>query len=90
MAEDNNKPTTRLGDIPSKIRIRTPEEIAAIRQRDSESQSLIGGKDSTWAGSFLGNVVEGAASVVASPFKAMDRALAAAAGTAAVCTARCC
>ena len=42
---------------------------------------MIGGKDSSWAGSFLGNVVEGAASVVASPFKAIDRALAAAAGT---------
>ena len=81
MAEDNNNPTTRLGDIPSKIRIRTPEEIAAARQQGSRSQSLIGGKDSSWAGSFLGNVVEGAASVVASPFKAMDRALAAAAGT---------
>lgn len=81
MAEDNNNPTTRLGDIPSKIRIRTPEEIAAARQQGSRSQSLIGGKDSSWAGSFLSNVVEGAASVVASPFKAMDRALAAAAGT---------
>lgn len=78
MADENNKPTTRLGDIPAKIRLKTPAEIAASKQ---ESGPLIGGKDSSWAGSFLGNVVEGTTSVLASPFKAVDRALASAAGT---------
>lgn len=76
---DDQPKVPRLGEVPQKYRLITPEERLA-RKQEVDSGPLIGGKDSTAVGSFVGNVVGGAAGVLASPFKAIDRALASAAG----------
>ena len=75
--DDTEKSKTQLGEIPKRIRLKTPEEF---NKSGNKSTSFIGGEGSSAFGSFLGNVVSGAASTLAAPFEAIDRTAAALAG----------
>ena len=76
MAIDDPK-TPKLGDTPT-TRFMTRDEM--LGKTEGSDGPLIGGEGSSAVGSFLGNVAEGAAGVLAAPFQAIDRGLAAAAG----------